>query len=454
MLAVFLFVAHGCMVKQGAGQDPQSSGNRLLLDALPTDAEGLAAVDLTPDLVRGWKVLRAGRFAMAEEIFARAVDGASMPAGAGRAAALSGLGFSRLGLSRHREAGEAFERALETQPHYGPALLGQALRLRLLGRAEESVALYEILSAQYPNSATIRIEAQAAGLEAVQQLVRSGDALADRDPEAAALLYRQAIDIDPDLPRLYGLLAAALESSGEYKEALQALEQALSLSRGEEAEAIRERLAWLELEQGSPQRAVSLFQTLLQSETGDPAHFLEGLRQAEEKLRQAKIPAEYRQLLSGAIPLDRGGLAAIISLEYGWGEGPGPTGGVRPLVIRDAASHWSQPYVRGVVDRGVMDLYQNHTFRPSTPVSRGDLAFAACRLLDRCGGAGAEGEEPVAIGDLNSDHRHYHCVCRLVSLGLLLRFPDTTVRINTPATGTDALELVSAMHQRFGEPEP
>lgn len=428
----------GCAVKTGPGSNTSSQPSSLILKSLPGPAEGLSPSDLTAPLLRGWEKLRAADFASAEDIFTAELDTPGLE-GAGRAAALSGLGFVRLGLAQRREAGEAFGDALAAQPEYSPGLLGLAMLRRLQGRSDEIVATYELLSARHPQSAMLKLEGSAARLEAVQLLVRRGEAAAAADPGAAIEYFRQAIRFDPDLPKLYGLLAGVLDSSGRWEEALAALEKALSLSSGEEAGTFRLQLAWLELDHGKPERAVALFEALLR-DAPSSQRLGDGLARAREKLHQASIPEEYRKLLDGYLPLDRGGLAAVIALEGGWGDGPFQQTGT-PQVIRDAATHWAQPYIRAVVDHGVMDLFQDHTFRPTGQVSRGDLAYAACRLLQELGGQPAD-PEVVVLSDLSRDHRHYDCINRLVGLDLLERYSDNTVRINTPASGADALELV------------
>ncbi len=156
--------------------------------------------------------------------------------------------------------------------------------------------------------------------------------------------------------------------------------------------------------------------------------------------------SEYDLLLADSAMLDRGGLAAIIALTYGWKPLPAGSSGSRARVIRDSGSHWAKLFIRLVVERRVMDLYQNHTFRPDDPVSRGDLADVCCRLLG--GAAVAASGSEVAIPDLSPDHRLHHCVRHLVDLGLLERFPDDTVRINSAASGSEAQRLVSSIQHQ------
>ena len=453
LLAATLFPLFGCALKTGPSTGFGSGDQyREVLVSIPAEAEGLVPSHLTPPTLRGWSLLRDGRFSQAERQFIDALAAGSVVSTEGLAAAFSGLGFSRLGQSRNREAEDAFGQALAEQPGYSPARLGLALLLRFEGRFDESVTVYHQLSAGHPASAMLKLEATVVRLEAVQLLVRRGEAAEDRgDPQAAAAHFRQAADLDPEMPQLRGLLAGALKTGGHYDEAIEALGHALVLADGEEANAYRSRLAWLELEHGRPDRAVAWFSALLQTSPGDLA-LQDGLKRAEGKLREELLPPEYHRLLEGGL-LTRGGLAAIIVLALGWDDFAGGTPGVRPRVIRDAGSHWAKPYIRAVVNREVMELYQNHTFRPEMPVTRGELAFAACRLL----GQDEEGTtvgRTVVISDLSRDHRHFDCICRLVGLGLLERFPDNTVRINAEATGADALFLISSIHRLLADSQP
>jgi len=450
--ATLVFLS-GCLLKTGPDAGLLSTEQyRLVMSSIPAGDEGLVSSALTPAILRGWSSLRNGRFPQAEQQFTDLLADGALLSSERLAAVLSGLGFVRLGQLRHREAADVFGRALKKSPGYSPARLGQALGLRIEGRADECVALYDKLSADHPHSAMLNLEAAAVRLEAVRLLIRRGEAAKNEgDVQTAAVQYQRAIDLDPEMPQLFGLLAGVLESGGRYDEALAALGQAVVLADGEEADAFRARLAWLELEHGRPDRAVTCFTALLQTTPGDPA-LQDGLARAREKLHEESLPAEYRRLLEGS-PLDRGGLAAIIALEFDWDVDAAGATGVRPKVIRDAGSHWAQPYIRAVVNRDVMELFQNHTFRPELPVTRGDLAFAACRLL-RSDGEGTVVEEPVVISDMSQQHRHFDCVCLLVGLKLLRRYPDNTVRINADATGADALSLIADVHRRLAELQP
>jgi len=400
--------------------------------SLPTGAEGLLAVTGSP----GWEALELGDYQRAETLFSREGEGAATRCGAG---------FALMGLSRFREAAVALDEALRLEPEFGPALLGQALLLRLRGSPEESLDRYRELAARFPQSAMLALEWKAARLEAVQCLRQRAGAQAESGrADDAAALYRRAIGIDPDISRLHAELAGVLEAAGRHEEAAEALERAVALADGAEADLHRERLARLVLEHGRPGQAVALFEELMKDGRRDD--LADALAEAEAKLHEASLPPEYRELLAGERTLDRGGLAAIIALEWDWSSGAVASAG-RTKVIRDIDGHWAGPYIRLVVDRGVISPYPDHTFRPGEPVSRGDLAHIACGLLGPADEETGPGEN-LPISDLSLDHRHADCVRRLVGLGLLKRYPDNTVRINDEATGIGAVSLLAAVHRR------
>jgi hypothetical protein len=289
----------------------------------------------------------------------------------------------------------------------------------------------------------LALEWRAARLEAVRHLrSRASGLVAEGRADTAAALYRRAIEIDPEISRLHAELADALERAGRHAEAAASLERAVALSHGSEADLHRERLARLELAHGRSERAVALFRELTAGGRRDD--LADELNEAEEKLRLAMLPDEYRQLLDGTRPLDRGGLAAIIAMAWDWDQGDEASTG-RKLVIRDLGGHWAGRYIRMVVDRGVMSVYRDHTFRPDEPVNRGGLAHTACILLGPV--AAEDSDQAPVISDLSRDHRHGACVRRLVGLGLLERYPDNTVRINDPAAGTEAVSLMAAIRR-------
>jgi tetratricopeptide (TPR) repeat protein len=250
------------------------------------------------------------------------------------------------------------------------------------------------------------------------------------------------------------LLGEAHLACGDVPSAFTSLEQALRLATDEEAPAVREKLAWLELEQGDPDRAAALFRQLLAERPGDAA-LDGGLRRAVALAAARSRPPQYGQALARS-SINRGELAAILAVELGWAAGESPPGG-RVRVITDIAGNWAAAYIGAVAARGVMDVYQNHTFRPGETITRGDLADAACRLLSAGAfageaAAGARGGGSVP-SDLPPEHRRYGCVRRLLELGLMTPYADGTFRISGPVSGEQARQLILALRRLAGPGE-
>ena len=66
--------------------------------------------------------------------------------------------------------------------------------------------------------------------EAAKEYLKSGNLLAGEGKfDAAIKSYRQALQMNPNLPEAYSLMGSALAEAGKYKEAEEALRKAVSL---------------------------------------------------------------------------------------------------------------------------------------------------------------------------------------------------------------------------------
>ena len=50
-------------------------------------------------------------------------------------------------------------------------------------------------------------------------------------------------------------------------------------------------------------------------------------------------------------------------------------------IVTDVDAAWAREEIQIVVDTGLMDLFPNHTFEPSTLTTRGEFAVAMARLI-------------------------------------------------------------------------
>jgi len=193
-------------------------------------------------------------------------------------------------------------------------------------------------------------------------------------------------------------------------------------------------------------RAAVLFEQLVELNPGN-SELAKGLLRARGKWNEQSLPPEYRQAMV-LEEIDRGDLSALVAVGMGWNESEEVPGKREVAVIVDIGDHWAQSYIRDTVCQGVMQVFQNHTFRPELHITRGDLARLACGLLERANTGDSPGKSSSpskrAISDLPREHLQYHCACRLVELGVMQLYLDNTFRINQPVSGPEALRVITA----------
>ena len=167
--------------------------------------------------------LDQGRPEAAERLFAHAAAveprSAAAWAGAGRAA-----------LARHDylRATESLERALQLDPRASTVHYPLAMAYRALGRLELANAHLQRRGAREPTLVDPLMVRFYDVLESPMVFERRGvQALAEGDWETAAGIFRQGLELDPDIPALRERLATALAMGGDTGAAVALLEETL-----------------------------------------------------------------------------------------------------------------------------------------------------------------------------------------------------------------------------------
>lgn len=164
----------------------------------------------------------------------------SLLANADRAQAQLALGTLAAQLGQPPEAEDAYRRAIELDPEYGPGYANLADLYRALGRDSEGTAVLQEGLERLPDDGSLR---HAYGL----LLVRQG-----RTPEALVELERAA-ELRPDIPRYGYVWAVAAQNSGQTEQAVEILEE-LHRSHPGDAEALAALVGYLR-ESGDTERA-------------------------------------------------------------------------------------------------------------------------------------------------------------------------------------------------------
>lgn len=404
----------------------------------PTVPPQLAASRAVESQQRAWTFLQAGDLKNAEREAGAAlkVDPDFYPAEAV-------AGYTELAQKNGRTAVARFDRALDRQRDYVPALVGKGLALVSLSRDSDAVEVFQAALAVDPSLTDVarqvevfRFRGLERNLAAARQAARAG-----RNDEAQRL-YRAAITASPDSAFLYRELAAVERQQGNSGGALEHLRKAAELDPSDAASVAQ--IADLLDAQGDTQGALDAYDKSLSIEPNEAVEAKrDGLRARAEF---AKMPAEYRAI--GDHPqLTRGDLAALIAvrlrpLVQGRGRATG--------VITDLRAFWGEPWVLTVVRAGVMEPLPNHTFQPQAVVRRVEFAQVISRLLTRVAAvapsrANAWRDARGRFTDLAPGHIAFPAASAAVASGVLTTAGDGSFEPSRVVTGAEAIEAITRL---------
>ncbi len=346
------------------------------------------------------------------------------------------------------QAMDAFNRALELNPEYGPALAGKGLAKAMLGGEE---ALDDVRKGQR------RAETPEEELRALIARIRALTSLAARDELEARKLVRQseatfddAVELIADNPRL--------ETGELYYYQGEVYLQALELERAEE---LYRRV--LEVRRGYEEQARNRWEQVQKVRRAAPETHL-GLRIAlVERITRADMAALLVDELGFQHFFSRTQQAADSAFrppapqDASWRDQSGRerrAGERLPLV--DVAGHPLAQAVDLVTRYGIRGLqaYPDNTFRPDGELSRAEVAMILEDVLVRA--TNNPGLATSFIGrespfpDLRADHPAFNAAMLLTTRGLL----EASVRSGgfapqDPVTGVDALLAVKRLKQEL-----
>lgn len=103
----------------------------------------------------------------------------------------------------------------------------------------------------------------------------------------------------------------------------------------------------------------------------------------EAKATEQFLSESY--VTGGTGNLTPGNTNTVITDHFGGGGGGGVTGGgtgIAPIGFSDMKSHWAEKYVTELKSRGIMDGYDDGSFRGENPITRAELAKILSVLLN------------------------------------------------------------------------
>jgi tetratricopeptide (TPR) repeat protein len=397
----------------------------------PASARDISAIDL------GWRFLQNDDLASAEREFAVALK--SVP---DSAAARTGEGYVALARHDYARALTQFEGALRGAPAYAPALVGQGLTLLSLNRDSDARAAFEAAMKADPSLTNLSARIDVLKFREIQNLIAAARAAMNAGRlDEARMAYQRAIAATPDSAVLYRELGIVERRGGNAAAALEQFNHAITLDPAD-AVALAQTGELLE-ERGDFAGAETAYRN---AHNADPfSGYDRKAEGAAAKTRDARLPAEYRALVS-APQITRGDLAALIGirLEDILRQAPRTA-----AVITDTAGHWAASWIAEVAAAGVMPPFDNHTFQPRAPVRRVDLAEAVNVLLRIVSRTRPALQTQLAarpmIVDVSASHLNYPAVAAAVSTGVLPFVEDRRFDTERRVSGADAIAAIDRL---------
>jgi len=375
----------------------------------PSDSGDSAVVAARVE--RGWQYLQANNLRAAAREVRDAVSGAPQSV-----AAQTAQGYVALANRQHETALRAFDASLGRRAGFVPALVGRAYALLALDRDADALPAFERALAADRSLAEVRRQVEVLRFQRVQTAIDAARAAkAGKRVDEARLRYTQAIEASPDSAFLYRERAALEREQGQDDAALADLRRAATLDPSD-VDGLA-ALAGVLAARGELRDALRVYR---QAFALDPSEALRAeIARLTVRTRDAGLPDEFRSIGSRA-QLSRSDLAALLGVRF---ESLLTTVPTVQLVMTDLRNDWTRPLIATVAGAGVMEPYANHTFQPTAPALRADLAAAVWRLLALAAPARPAVREYLAerprIADVTQRHPLYPAAAASVAAGVL-----------------------------------
>jgi tetratricopeptide (TPR) repeat protein len=392
---------------------------------------------------RGWRFLQAGDLKNAERELS-----ATLKAVPGFFPAQTALGYVELARSDAKAALQHFDRALQQEGAYAPALVGRGQELLAEHRDADALAAFEAATAADPSLTAVqrrvdvlKFRQQEQSLAAARQAARAGKT------DEAIRAYTHALATSPDSPFLDRELAAVERQKGDMDAALEHFRKAVELD-GSDAASL-EQIGDILDARGDYAGAAAAYGDANAIEPSDAlTRKVEAMR---DTLALASLPEEYRAI-DAAPEITRADLAALIGVRLA----PLLAESTREAVlITDVRANWASGWIMAVAKAGVMEPFANHAFQPRATVRRSDLAQAVAHLLSKIAARnpaqaklwdGAKGR----FADVSPGHLAYPAASAAVAAGVMKVGPDNAFQPFRAVTGAEAVAAIGRLQTLAG----
>lgn len=412
-----------------------------ILPELTPPVEGRQAA-LVSQHQTAWKTLQGGDLSLAEREF-QAVLKRSPEFYPSEAA----LGYLELARKKYGAALEHFDRVLQARPAYVPALVGRGQTLLADEREPEALAAFELALKSDPNLGDVARRVEVLRARQAQETVGAArrDAQAGRLDEAAQA-YERAIVASPDSAFLFRDLADVESKQNKADQALEHYRKAVQLDPSDVPS--RMRIGEMLDARGDIDGALAIYAEANRLEpSGEISKRIETL---EARAAYLRLPAEYRAIPDAA-SITRGDLASLIGLRLEPLLASVPP---QTVLITDTRQDWASTWIDATVAAGVMDVYENHTFGPRTPIRRSELAQAVSRMLKIIATRKPQllkewQSRQQKMSDVGVSNLNYADASLSVAAGILPLAADGSFQLSRAVSGAEAIDAVTRLEHLF-----
>lgn len=252
----------------------------------------------------------------------------------------------------------------------------------------------------------------------------------------AEQLYRRALEMAPREPSFNGRLAELLAKEKKWDEALARYRTQVEIV-GRNSE-IEKNIAEALMNLGRTEEAREVLEHLRNEGTLDE-NLESKVSELEDLGRWGNEIESYRNIKS-ADPLTREQLAAII-VRYFPQVAEFPQ---NPQIVTDTQDSRSRSEIQVTVGTGLIDPFPNHTFQPSTPVTRGLFALSMSRLIRLLGLSPADAPA-ISAPDVTPGDALYGDIQLVLSSGLMALEDSGSFDVSGEVSGEEAVRAVDRL---------
>jgi tetratricopeptide (TPR) repeat protein len=361
-------------------------------------------------------------------------------------AAIAIEGYLDLYAGNNAGAASKFLRVVSIDPNHTVALYYLA-ELAFVGQDYASAtSFYSRLLAVDKTRPDVEAKRQKAFLLGTDNLLRTAAKAEQENRWAdAEQAYRRALEMAPREPMLNGRLAALLAREKKWDESLVHYRTQLAAT-GPNSE-IEKNIAEALMNLGRTEEAREILEHLRNEGTVDEN--LESKVSELEDLGRWGSEIDFFRAIKSSEAVSREQLAAVI-VRYFPQVAEFPQ---QPQIVTDTVESWARSEIQVSVGTGLLDPFPNHTFQPSSPVTRGLFAQSMSRLIRllRMTQAGAP---PVPVPDVTPGDALYRDIQLVLGSGLVGLEDSGSFNVSGRVSGEEAVRaldrLLRLSHGKIG----